>query len=425
MKKLNGIRIGHFKNTNDCECISIDIPEKVIVPMSMHMGVPCEPVVKVNDTVCVGQKIGDSEAPFSVPVHSGVSGKVTAIGMMTLANGMTCKTVEIETDKKQTVFPELRPHNVTDRKSLSEAVRSGGICGMGGAGFPAHIKLNPKTPVDTLVINAAECEPYITSDYRMMIENPDDVIGGIKIVMKALEIQKTVIAVENNKPDAIELLRKKCENDNNIEVLPLPSKYPQGAEKVIIYSSTGRMVGEGKLPSDLGVIVLNVSTAALIFRYCTTGMPFVKRCLTVDGDTVEKKCNIEVPIGTPVSHILEYAKADTEKISKLISGGPMMGMCLPSVDYPVTKTMNSLLAMKKYNEPEKTACIRCARCASACPFTLMPMEIERAYKTKNIKMLQKLKVNLCMNCGSCSYVCPANRKPAEINQLAKALLPRK
>lgn len=425
MRKLNGIHIKHFKNTENCKFETMSIPQKVRIPMSMHMGVPCEPIVKVNDIVAVGQKIGDSDAPFSVPVHSSVSGKVTAIGTLTLANGAVCKTVEIESDGKQNVFTELRPQAVNDRKSLVKAVRESGVSGMGGAGFPTHIKLNPKTPIDTIVINAAECEPYITSDYRTMIETPENVISGIKMIMRALDIPKTIIAIENNKPQAISVLKEKCSNDDSIDILTLPSQYPQGAEKVIIYSATGRIVEEGKLPSDYGVIVLNVSTVASIYKYCMTGMPFVKRRLTVDGDIVDKKCNVEVAVGTSVSEILDYVGVDKKKIFKLISGGPMMGSCLPSADYPITKTMNSLLIIGEQYEPEKTACIRCAKCVNACPFNLMPTEIERAYKAKNIELLKKLKVTLCMNCGCCSYICPANRNPAEINQLAKALIPRK
>ena len=425
MKKLNCIHISHFKNTDDCKCEKLTVPPKVRIPMSMHMGVPCEPVVKVGDTVLVGQKIGDSSALFSVPVHSGVSGKVISIPNMVSANGSVCKCIEIETDGEQKLLPELHPYEIKDRESLVKAVREGGICGMGGAGFPTHIKLSPKTDIDKLIINAAECEPYITSDYRLMIEKTDDIINGIKMVLDAMSIPEAVIAVENNKPAAISALREKCSSDKRITVKELDSSYPQGAEKVIIWSAAGRIVEEGKLPSDCGVIVLNVSTAAEIYHFCTTGIPFASRRLTVDGDAVKKKCNIEVPTGTPVSYILDYAEADRDSISKLISGGPMMGMCLPSEDYPVTKTMNSLLALKKYKEPVKTACIRCGRCIKACPFGLMPAEIERAYKAKNIELLKKLKVNLCMNCGCCSYVCPADRNPAELNQLAKTLIPRK
>lgn len=422
MKKLNCIHISHFKNTDDCKCEKLKIPPKVKIPMSMHMGVPCEPLVKAGDTVLAGQKIGDSSAFFSVPVHSGVSGKVTAVSDMVCANGSVCKCVEIETDGEQKFMQKLHSYEIKDRESLVNAVREGGICGMGGAGFPTHIKLNPKTTVDKLIINAAECEPYITSDNRLMIEKTDDIINGIKMVIDAMNISEAVIAVEKNKPGAISALKEKCGSDKRISIKELDSSYPQGAEKVIIWSAAGRIAGEGKLPSDCGVIVLNVSTAAEIYHFCTTGIPFSSRRLTVDGDAVKKKCNIEVPIGTPVSYILDYAQADRENISELISGGPMMGMCLPSEDYPVTKTMNSLLALKQRRKTAKTACIRCGRCIKACPFGLMPAEIERAYKAKNTDLLKKLKVNLCMNCGCCSYVCPANRNPAELNQLAKTLI---
>ena len=240
MKKLNCIHISHFKNTDDCKCEKLTVPPKVRIPMSMHMGVPCEPVVKVGDTVLVGQKIGDSSAPFSVPVHSGVSGKVISIPNMVSANGSVCKCIEIETDGEQKLLPELHPYEIKDRESLVKAVREGGICGMGGAGFPTHIKLSPKTDIDKLIINAAECEPYITSDYRLMIEKTDDIINGIKMVLDAMSIPEAVIAVENNKPAAISALMEKSSSDKRITVKELYSSYPQGAEKVIIWSAAGR-----------------------------------------------------------------------------------------------------------------------------------------------------------------------------------------
>ena len=425
MRILSGIHTGHFKNTNDCGFETIPLPAKVKIPMSMHMGVPCEPIVKVGDEVMVGQKIGDSDAPFSVPVHSSVSGKVKAISSLRLANGSSCKCIEIETDGKQSTSIDVRPHTIDSRETFVKAVRESGICGMGGAGFPTHIKLNPKSPVDTLIINAAECEPYITSDYHTMLESAKNIYDCAKMIMRFLEIKSCIIGIENNKPKAIELFKEICGDDENFKVQSLPSSYPQGAEKVLIYNTCGRIVEEGKIPADYGVIVMNVSTVANIYIYVMTGMPLVSRSLTFDGDVAGKKCNLKVPIGTPVTHILEHTKTNPAKIFKLISGGPMMGMCLPSADYPVTKTMNSILAFRKYKVPEKTACIRCARCVSACPLGLMPVEIEKAYKAENAEKLKKLKVNLCTNCGSCSYVCPANRNPAETNQLAKALLPKK
>lgn len=425
MKKLNGIRLKHRKNTENSQTIDFTLPAKVVIPMSMHMGVPCQPLVKVGDTVKVGQKIGDSDAPFSVPVHSGVSGKVTALSDYRNAMGTVCKAVEIETDGEQAISDDVKPPVVTDKASFIKAVRESGSCGLGGAGFPTHIKLNPKTPIDTLVINAAECEPYITADYREMLECPDDIIGGINLIKKQLGIKNAKLAIEANKPEAIKNFTEMAKNDDTIDIITLPSSYPQGAEKVIIYNSTGRIVKEGELPSDEGVIVINVSTVAFIYRYMQTGMPLVTRRLTIDGNAVGEPKNVRAIIGTSFRELLDFCKTDIDSIKKLIGGGPMMGMSIPDMNMPVVKTSNALLAIKTYDERKTSNCIRCGRCVRVCPMGLMPAEIDKAYKIKNIAELKELKVMLCMNCGSCTYVCPANRKLAETNQLAKSLIPRK
>lgn len=393
--------------------------------MSMHMGAPCQPLVKVGDMVAVGQKIGDTEAPFSVPVHSGVSGKVTAVTDYRTAMGAVCKAVEIETDGLQTISEEVRPPEVNDKESFIKAVRESGSCGLGGAGFPTHIKLNPKQKIDTLIINAAECEPYITADYREMIECSDDIIGGINLVKSMLGIKMAKLAIEANKPEAIKNFTEMAKNDDTIDIVTLPSSYPQGAEKVIIYNSTGRIVKEGELPADEGVIVINISTVAFLFRYVKTGMPLVTRRLTVDGNAVGEPKNVRAVIGTSFREVMEFCKVEMDAVKKLIGGGPMMGMSIPDVEMPVVKTSNALLAIKTYDERKTSSCIRCGRCVRVCPMGLMPADIDRAYKTKNIEELKTLKVMLCMNCGSCTYVCPANRKLAETNQLAKTLIPRK
>lgn len=425
MKKLRGIKLNHRKNTENSATVDFPLPASVKIPMSMTMGAPCKPLVKKGDEVKVGQKIGDLDAPFSAPVHSGVSGKVSAVTEYRTAAGAVCQAIEIETDGSQTVSEEVKPPEVTDKEGFIKAVRESGACGLGGAGFPTHIKLATKSPIDTLIINAAECEPYITSDYREMIESPEDIIGGIRLVKESLGIAKAKLAIEANKPEAIKNFTEMAQNDDTIDIVTLPSSYPQGAEKVIIYNCTGRIVKEGELPSDEGVIVMNVSTAAFLYRYFKTGMPLVTRRLTVDGNAVGEPKNIRTVIGTSFREILEFCKTDIDSVRKLIGGGPMMGMSIPDMDMPVVKTSNALLAFRTYDERVTSACIRCGRCVRVCPFSLMPADIERAYRIKNIEELTKLKVNLCMNCGCCTYVCPANRKLAEINQLAKALLPRK
>lgn len=425
MKKLKGIKLKHRKNTENCATVDFPIPKKVRIPMSMNMGAACQPLVKVGDEVKVGQKIGDTDVPFSVPVHSGVSGKVTAVSDYRTAMGAVCKIVEIATDGQQTVSEEVRPPEVNDKESFLKAVRESGACGLGGAGFPTHIKLNPKTPIDTLIINGAECEPYITADYREMMECPDDVIGGVNLIKDMLGIKNAKLAIEANKPEAIKNFEEMAKNDDTIDIITLPSVYPQGAEKIIIYNSTGVVVKEGELPADGGVIVINISTVAFLYRYMQDGMPLVKRRITVDGNAVGEPKNVSAVIGTPFREILEFCKTDMDAMIKLIGGGPMMGMSIPDVEMPVVKTSNALLAIKSYDVSKTTNCIRCGRCVRVCPMELVPADIDRAYRIRNIDELKKLNVLLCMNCGSCTYVCPANRKLAETNQLAKALIPRK
>ena len=427
MNKLNGIKLRHNKNTRNCETADFPLPKSVVIPMSQHMGAPCKCIVKKGDTVTVGQKIGDTDAFMSAPVHSSVSGTVIGIDDFLLANGAVCEAAVIETDGLQTVCPDIAPPEITDKQSLIAAVRESGLTGLGGAGFPTHIKLNydaVKTPIDTLVINAAECEPYITSDYRELIERPTDIIEGILLVQKYLGIPMCKLCIEDNKPEAIKLMQVKTADIKSIEVVTLPSSYPQGAEKVIVYSATGRIVAEGELPSNQGAMVMNVSTVASIYRYTRNGMPLVSRRITVDGDAVTKNAgNYFVPIGTRVSEILEYCDAADAK--KVLYGGPMMGMCLYDTEQPISKTTNAILAFREGSLPQTTACIRCGRCVRTCPLGLMPVMIESAYNEKDVNELKRLKVMLCMNCGCCSYACPAHRPLAEINQLAKALIPRK
>ncbi len=422
--KKAGIHLNHHKSTENSATKDFPMPSRLTVPMLQSMGAPCDCLVKKGDEVTVGMKIGDSDKFMSAPIHSPASGKVADVIDYRLLNGGTCKAVIIETDGNQTVCPDIKPPVITDRKSFIAAVRESGCCGLGGAGFPTHVKLGfdpEKTPVDTLVINGAECEPYITSDFREFMENGEDVIDGIRYIMKMLGIPNCKIGIENNKPEAISAMKKAVSGDGSITVAPLPSEYPQGAEKVLIYSATGRIVAEGELPSHQGVVVLNVSTVGFIMRYIKTGMPLVSKRLTLDGDAMtQNQGNYRVPVGTSVSELLEYCGAENPE--KILYGGPMMGVSLYDTDQPITKMNNAILAFKKAYKPETTACIRCGRCIRACPVDLMPVSLESAYDRENADELKRLKVNLCINCGCCTYVCPANRHLAEKNQLAKTFI---
>jgi electron transport complex protein RnfC len=402
------------------------IPQEVSISMSQHMGPPCKAVVTKGSAVKVGTVIGESEAFLSAPVHSSVSGTVSDITEIITSNGARCQTVVIKTDGEQTVDEAVKPPVVEDHAGFVKAIRASGLVGLGGAGFPTHIKMNPKnrSEVDTLVVNAAECEPYITSDYRTIMERAQDVLEGIAAIQKYVGVKQVKIAVENNKPRAIEHLRELTKDDSSIEVVSLPSIYPKGAEKVTAYETTGRVIKEGMLPSDAGIIVENVTTTAFIGQYLRTGMPLVSKCLTVDGGAVTEPKNVLVPIGTRFSDVIAFCGGYKGTPKKLLMGGPMMGITVYDDRYPVLKNNNALLALDEKQtavEPE-SACIRCGRCMNACPYGLMPRQIELALNSEDTDKLNKLKVMLCMECGCCSYVCPAKRNLTFSNKMAKQKL---
>ena len=427
MLKLNGLRLLHLKNAQDEATVEMPVPKIVRIPMAQHMGAPCTPIVKPGDEVLAGQRIGESGQAFSVPIHSSVSGRVKAIEEAVGSNGALVKRVVIETDGEQR-WIEGAPRTVSTQQELVEAAKDAGLAGLGGAGFPTHMKLAYKDidRVDALVINAAECEPYITSDYREMVENPDGILSGIQTVMRCLGISKAFIGIEDNKPAAIRLLNEKAAG-TGIRVEPLKSIYPQGAEKVIIYNTVGRVIEEGEIPADKGVLVLNVTTVASLDRFLKTGLPLTHKRVTVDGGPVEKPMNIRVPVGTMVSDLLAFAGVDAGKVKKALMGGPMMGVALDTLETPIVKNNNAILLLDEAQAkpPKTTACIRCGRCIDVCPMNLRPAELERAYDRKDTERLAALKVNLCINCGSCTYVCPAKRNLAQEHQLAKELLRRK
>ncbi len=421
-----GVKLPHRKNTAEGQSLVMAAPERVVIAMAQHIGAPCEPTVKKGDKVFVGTVIGDSTAFVSAPVHSSVSGTVEAITTIRLPAGNEVKAVEILSDGKMTPDENVAPKSVTTAKELIKAARDCGLVGLGGAGFPAHIKLTPSEdkPIDTLIINAAECEPYITSDYRECLENTKDVLEGIYLIKKLLGINNVIIGVEDNKPKAIKILSEIAADskdvDDTVKVMKLKSKYPQGAEKVLIYSATKRKLPPGKLPADIGCIVMNVTSVGTLYRYITTGMPLVTKRITVDGNAVAEPKNIIAHIGTPISKILELCKAENPE--KVLMGGPMMGLSVYDTELPLLKQNNAILAFKggEASVPTATQCIRCGRCQRACPMNLTPASVETAIKTPNAKELSALNVMHCMECGSCAYACPAKRPLVEVMRVAKS-----
>ena len=420
-----GAHVPHNKRTAHLETIKMPLPTKIVLPMGQHIGAPATPVVEKGDLVCVGSVVGRAGGFVSTDIHSGVSGIVEDIITTTASNGAPQTSVVIVPDGKQTIDPSVKPPVVTDLKSLQDAVRASGLVGLGGAGFPAAVKLSPKNldEIDTLVINGAECEPYITSDNRCMQEEADYILQGIQVLMKYLDIPKCVIGIEANKPDEIRCLSEMTQ-DMPIEVVRLPSTYPQGAEKVLIETCTGREVPFPGLPSDVGVIVFNVTSVAFLAKYLETGMPLVTKRLTVDGDIVRNPGNVEVIVGTPIQELLDFCGGLTGEPGKILYGGPMMGLCVADMQQPVLKNNNAILALSKAmsQTPQVTNCIHCGRCTNACPLGLSAKEMVQAYESKDLELLRQLNTDLCMSCGTCSFVCPAKRPLAQTLALAKGML---
>ena len=432
-KKLSraalGAAVPHEKGTAGMQTVKMPVPSKIVLAMQQHIGAPCTPVVKKGDHVDVGTLVGKAPSFVSANIYSGVSGTVSALDTLRYPNGASVQTVVIQPDGEQTVDPAVKKPEVTDYASFIQAVQNCGLVGLGGAGFPTAVKLSPKNldQIDTLVINGAECEPYLTADNREFLENSEEVLAGIRAVMQYLNIGRCLIGIERNKPEAMDKMFSLTKSDAAIKVAPLPSRYPQGAEKVLIEKTTGREVPRGGLPADVGVIVLNVTTVATIGKFLATGMPLTTKRLTVEGDAIAKPQNVEVIIGTPLQEVIDFCGGTKVEARKVITGGPMMGTAQVSTDFPVLKQNNGLLVLgdKSAHIPDPQPCIRCGRCISACPMGLSPVEIVGAFNKKNVEALDDMMVDLCIACGTCSYVCPAKRPVTQTMALAKDYLKRK
>lgn len=411
----------------DEKIIEIRDAETMVFPMSQHIGAPAVPVVKIGDRVLMGMKIGEASSFVSSPVYSSVSGKVKMIEDRPMVNGGLSKCIIIENDFLNEADENFGKADNIDELSRDEIVKlisNAGIVGLGGAGFPTGVKLSPKNidDIDYIIINGAECEPYLTSDYRLMLEKADNIICGVSIVLRIFEKAQAVLAVEDNKPDAIKVLSEKCKGIDRMSVQPLKTRYPQGGERRLIASVTGRKINSHLLPADAGVVVINMATIHSIYDAAALGLPLIHRIVTITGDGANKPGNYDVKLGTPVAHLVEQAGGLKENTVKIISGGPMMGMAMPTLDYPVTKTFSSVLALTS-DDVEKmktTACIRCGRCVSACPENLVPQLMAASVKAEDYERYETLGGMECIECGCCTYVCPAKRPLTQTFKLAKA-----
>ncbi len=422
---LRGTHLPHRKSTADTEATEFKTPSSVTIPMSMHIGKPAVPKVKAGDSVKVGTLIGEQDGSISSPVYSSVSGKISKVIDITLSNGAKAPAVVIVPDGLMTPDEAITPPTINSREEFVDALKASGIVGLGGAGFPTYVKFNVDPErVDEIIINGAECEPYITSDSDTMINRVDDIKLGLELIDKFYAPKHIIIGIEGNKKSAIASMRKLASDNPKISVTVLPPVYPQGGEKVLVYHTTKKVVPEGKLPIDVGCIVCNCTTVAAIGGYAKTGMPLVKKCVTVDGGAVKKPQNVIAPIGTPISELIEFCGGFTKAPYKLMYGGPMMGITIPDVNAPIMKNTNAVLAIteKESKEAETTACIHCGSCANICPFGIDPAAVARAYGKNDIQSIIKLGIGLCMECGCCSYVCPAHIPLVQKNKLAKAAL---
>ena len=428
---LGRAKTPHRKNTAEMAAVRMTPPKEVLLPMSQHIGAPASPVVKAGDTVKVGQLIAEPSGFVSSPIYSSVSGKVVKIEEYLTPGGKTVPAVRIESDGLMEVAEDVTPPAISDLDSFLEAVRSSGVVGLGGAGFPTAVKLNAvkNGAIHTVIINGAECEPYLTADTRTMLDNSEAIYDGIRLLDTYLpDVKKFIFGIESNKPECIEEMARIFRDNERVSVIPLPSLYPQGAEKVLVYNTTRAVIPEGKFPSDVGIIIINVTTLASVAKYIKTGMPLVEKCVTLDGSAVKEPMNVTVPIGTSIRELVEFAGGFGEEVGKVIFGGPMMGTTAASLDEPITKTTNGITALnvKDSTEQEATACIHCGRCVDVCPMNLNPTGFVKALAVENTEdrmaRLEDGSINLCMECGSCSFVCPARRPLVQSIRLGKTSL---
>ena len=404
--------------------LSQDLPIKTvkpamgeyIFPMAQHIGAPAAPIVSKGDKVLVGQKIGEASGFISANICSSVSGTVKAVEPRMLLNGSKATCVVVDNDGEYAAIPGLgedRDYTKLTNDEIRDIVKEAGIVGMGGAGFPTNVKLAPKNPdaIDYILVNGAECEPYLTSDYRQMLECPEEIVGGLKVILKLFDKAKGLICIEDNKPEAIKRMEAAVQSESRIEVKVLKTKYPQGGERTLISAATGRKIYSAKLPADAGCIVDNISTVIAIYRAVCKQTPLITRVMTLTGEAFKTPVNVEVRLGCNHADLVAEGDGYKEDPVKVISGGPMMGFAMFDLNVPVTKTSSSILAMTKDQvaEFEPSPCIRCGRCVEACPGNLVPQKMAVAASHNDYATFEKLNGMECYECGSCTFVCPAKR----------------
>jgi electron transport complex protein RnfC len=422
--KLHGIKLPERKTTEGMSSVKMPAPETVTIPTAMHIGAPVKPVVKVGDEVFVGTLIAEDNEKLSAPVYSSVSGKVSKLTEITISNGNVVQAIVIASDGQMTVDENIKKPEINSKEDLINAIKNSGMVGLGGAGFPTYAKFTSDKSIETLIINGAECEPYITSDTATMTERADDIKVAIEAMVKYFNIKEVVLGLEKGSDEAQKEMEKIASAIPNMKVKVLPKLYPQGGEKVLVYHTTGKVVGTGMLPIDVGCVVINCSTMANIGKYILTGMPLVERCITVDGASVKEPKIVVAPIGTALKDVFDFCGGFKEEPFAVLYGGPMMGVAVPDLSVPVLKQTNAILALtkKETSVPKETSCIRCGACVTNCPFGITPPAIVKAYKNKDYDAMVKAGAELCMECGCCSYNCPANRPLVQTNKLAKAMI---